>query len=594
MPDELRPEYDLRTLQVRKVGPGRKLSGRSVVQLASDVAEVFQSDWAQLFALYKEDIGNGETMFSGLGLTVSQFFGALSDQDLRRFLDPGVLGVLDTIFGGRIAGNDLKRVARTLVDMDMLLGDEAGRRLVLSLVPDEKLAEMKVRVGRSIRPADSSNWTEVEVGRIRDFFGLIEERIVPPTVPPTDTINPEYGLFDHQRNVIQKLTPLLAQDERRAVLHLPTGVGKTRTAMHMVADWLCTYEPSVVVWLASGQELLEQAVLAFKEAWSHLGTRPLQIGTMWGNQMPDLNSFSDGFLAVGLAKGWTVISRTDPDWALRLSSRVRLVVFDEAHQSIARTYRQITEELTCDFRCALLGLTATPGRTWADIDEDGKLAEFFSGNKVSLDVPGDNPIEYLIDNGFLARPIFRSLLSKPGVNIGDEEIARISGALEIPEEIVASLSMSEQYVTAVLEGIMELLGTGHQRVLVFAATVDHARVLTAILTARDVRSYAVTGATPIRVRQQAIRAFKSDDEEPIVLVNFGVLTTGFDAPQASAVVIARPTQSLVLYSQMVGRAIRGPKAGGTETCEILTVVDPNLSGFGDVTEAFLNWEDVWQ
>ena len=360
-------------------------------------------------------------MFSGLGLTVSQFFGALSDQDLRRFLDPGVLAVLDTIFGGRIAGDDLKRVARTLVDVDMLLRDEEGRRLVLSLVPKEKLTELKGRVGRSIRPADTSNWTEREVGRIRDFFGLTEERIVPPTVPPTDTISPEYGLFDHQRNVIQKLTPLLAQDERRAVLHLPTGVGKTRTAMHVVADWLCTYEPSVVIWLASGQELLEQAVLAFKEAWSHLGTRPLQIGTMLGDQMPDLNSFSDGFLAVGLAKGWAVISRTDPDWALRLSPRVRLVVFDEAHQSTARTYRQIAEELTLDFRCALLGLTATPGRTWADIDEDGKLAEFFSGNKVSLDVPSDNPIEYLIDNGFLARPIFRSLLSKPGVNINGSD-----------------------------------------------------------------------------------------------------------------------------------------------------------------------------
>ena len=534
------------------------------------------------------------SMFGGPGLSVNQFFEALSDQDLRRFLDPGVLAVLDTIFGGRIAGDDLKRVARTLVDVDILLGDEEGRKLVLSLVPDEKLAELEGRVDRSIRPADASNWTEVEVGRIRDFFGLVEERIVPPTVPPTDTISPEYGLFDHQRNVVRKLTPLLAQDERRAVLHLPTGVGKTRTAMHVVADWLCTCEPSVVVWLASGQELLEQAVLAFKEAWSHLGTRPLQLGTMWGDRMPDLDSFSDGFLAVGLAKGWAVISRTDPDWALRLSSRVRLVIFDEAHQSIARTYRQIAEELTLDFRCALLGLTATPGRTWADIDEDGKLAEFFSGNKVSLDVSGDNPIEYLIDNGFLARPIFRTLLSKPGINIGDDELARISGALEIPEEIVASLSMSEQYVTAVLEGIMELLGTGHRRVLVFAATVDHARVLTAILTARGVQSHIVTGSTPVRVRQQAIRTFKSDHEDPIVLVNFGVLTTGFDAPKASAVVIARPTQSLVLYSQIVGRAIRGPKAGGTETCEILTVVDPSLPGFGDVTEAFLNWEDVWQ
>ena len=530
----------------------------------------------------------------GPGLTVAWLFDSLPDRELRRFLDPGVLSVLDAIFGGRIAGEDLRRVARTLVDFDVLLGERAGRRLVLSLIPERKRVELEARVGRTIAAAGASDWTESEVRRLRDFFGLVEERIVPPAVPPTSTIIPAYSLFDHQRNAVRKLAPLLAQDERRAVLHLPTGVGKTRTAMHVVTDSLRVHEPSVVVWLASGKELLEQAVLAFEEAWTHLGARPLRIGTMWGDRMPDLDGFSDGFLAVGLAKGWAVISRTDPDWALRLSRRVRLVVFDEAHQSIASTYRRITEELTLDYRCALLGLTATPGRTWADIDKDGELAEFFAGNKVTLEVPGENPIEYLIDNGFLARPSFRTLLSRPGLAFGERELARIARGLDIPEEIVTALSMSEQYVTAVLGAVEGLLGAGHRRVLVFAATVQHARTLSAILIARAVRSNVVTGLTPVRAREHAIRTFKSGDEVPMVLVNYGVLTTGFDAPKASAVVIARPTRSLVLFSQMVGRAIRGPKAGGTEACEVVTVVDPSLPGFGDVAAAFLNWEDVWQ
>ena len=534
------------------------------------------------------------SILGGPGLTVTRFLDSLPDRELRRFLDPGVLSVLDAIFGGRIAGEDLRRVARTLVDFDVLLGDQDGRRLVLSFIPEQKRAELEARVGLSIYTADASDWTEVEVRRMRDFFGLVEERIGPVVQPPMDTITPAYGLFDHQRKAVRNLTPLLSQDERRAVLHLPTGVGKTRTAMHVVADSLRACEPSVVVWLASGRELLEQAVLAFKETWRHLGTRPVQVGTMWGDRMPNLDDFSDGLLAVGLAKGWSVISRIDPDWAARLAPRVRLVVFDEAHQSIARTYRRITDDLTLDFRCALLGLTATPGRTWADIDEDGKLAEFFSGNKVTLEVPSDNPVEYLIDNGFLSRPKFRTLFSKPGLSITDGELARIGRALDIPEEIVTALSMSEQYVTAVLDAVEGLLRAGHRRVLVFAAAVEHARVLTAILVARDVRSNVVTGLTPERVRERAIRTFKSDDEVPMVLVNFGVLTTGFDAPKASAVVIARPTQSLVLFSQMVGRAIRGPRAGGTEACEIVTVVDPSLPGFGDVAAAFLNWEDIWR
>ena len=529
----------------------------------------------------------------GPGLSVTWFLDSLSDQELRRFLDPGVLSVLNAIFGGRIGGSDLRRIVRTLVDFDVLLGERDGRRLVLSLIPEQKRAELEARVGRSVSAAGASDWSEPEVRRLRDFFGLVEERLLPPAMPPTNTVTPAYGLFDHQRNAVDQLMPLLAQDERRAVLHLPTGVGKTRTAMHVVAGSLRAHEPSVVVWLASGSELLEQAVAAFEEAWTHLGTRPLDVGAMWGDRMPDLDRFSDGFLAVGLAKGWATISRTDPDWALRMSRRTRLVVFDEAHQSIARTYRRVTEELTLDFRCALLGLTATPGRTWADIDKDGELAEFYSRNKVTLEVPAENPIEYLIDHGYLARPNFRTLLSRPGLDVTEHERTRIARMLDIPQEIVAALSMSEQHVGAVLGAIEELLQSGHRRVLVFATTVQHARMLSAILIARDVRSNVVTGQTPVRVREHAIRTFKSDDETPMVLVNFGVLTTGFDAPRASAVVIARPTQSLVLFSQMVGRAIRGPKAGGTETCEVVTVVDPSLPGFGDVAAAFLNWEDVW-
>ena len=73
------------------------------------------------------------------------------------------------------------------------------------------------------------------------------------------------------------------------------------------------------------------------------------------------------------------------------------------------------------------------------------------------------------------------------------------------------------------------------------------------------------------------------------MCNYGVLTTGFDAPRTSAAVIGRPTLSLVLYSQMIGRALRGPKAGGNKYAEIVTAVDPEFPGFGKVEKAFRNW-----
>jgi superfamily II DNA or RNA helicase len=115
----------------------------------------------------------------------------------------------------------------------------------------------------------------------------------------------------------------------------------------------------------------------------------------------------------------------------------------------------------------------------------------------------------------------------------------------------------------------------------------------AILSIRGIDARVVTGETNANTRRRHIDAYKSPTNKPIVLCNFGVLTTGFDAPHTSAAIIGRPTRSLVLYSQMVGRATRGPKAGGNSQCEISTVVDISLPGFGSMEQAFTNWEDVW-
>ena len=126
------------------------------------------------------------------------------------------------------------------------------------------------------------------------------------------------------------------------------------------------------------------------------------------------------------------------------------------------------------------------------------------------------------------------------------------------------------------------------------ATVGHSELLASVLRARDFFADSVTASTPGFDRERIIKSFKEDTDEVRIICNYGVLTTGFDAPRTSAAVIARPTKSLVLYSQMVGRVIRGPKAGGNEHAEVVTVVDYNLPGFGSVEDAFNNWEDVWE
>ena len=103
----------------------------------------------------------------------------------------------------------------------------------------------------------------------------------------------------------------------------------------------------------------------------------------------------------------------------------------------------------------------------------------------------------------------------------------------------------------------------------------------------ECRAAAITGETPAYERAKNIEDFKSGALN--VLTNFGVLTAGFDAPNANAIIIARPTSSVVLYSQMVGRGLRGPLMGGTKDCLIIDVKDNFLNQPG-VDEAFSHFD----
>src|SRR3546814_18831661 len=98
---------------------------------------------------------------------------------------------------------------------------------------------------------------------------------------------------------------------------------------------------------------------------------------------------------------------------------------------------------------------------------------------------------------------------------------------------------------------VEDLTAGHLRIVVVAARVGHAHLIRAVLSARGVEAHLVIGDMDMSARDAAIRRYKGNAAHPIVMCNFGVMTTGFDAPSTSAAVIARPTRSLVLYK--IGR-----------------------------------------
>lgn len=523
-------------------------------------------------------------------------------EHLIRALSEGTGHLVEALSGRELSPDERVRVVLSSHHPPDLLRDENVRRQLLQLLPPEKAKELSSRLGyesgrleeilREIQPGSGS----VEEEELLRFFGYAEDHkrsTNPSGRLGVSTAAARYGLFRHQRGAVRKVLDALSSKPRRVVLHMPTGAGKTRCAMHLLCRHLREEGPTLVVWLAYNQELLDQAAEEFETAWRHLGDRKVSVIRYWGSADVDPKRVEDGVIVAGLAKmhRW---SESSLDEFLAVADRTTLTVMDEAHQSTATTYRQLLDSLaTKRPDAALLGLTATPGRTWADIEADRELSAFFAGKKVMLEVEGyGNPVEYLMSEGYLARPRFVTLKTTGGTKLSAADLDDLRSSVDIPAAILERLADSETRTLLILRKIEELLER-HDRLLVFATTVAHAQEITAVLKVRGYDAECLTGATPKAERQRFIRRYRSNRTRPMVLVNYGVLTAGFDAPKTSAALIARPTRSLVLYSQMVGRATRGVKAGGSPTCEIVTVVDPDLPGFGDLAEAFTNWEDVW-
>ncbi|PZV23479.1 MAG: restriction endonuclease [Snowella sp.] len=529
-------------------------------------------------------------------MELQKILSKISDDKLIKLIGNDIHSVLKILCSNISDKVVLRDVLSSLNEPSDLLMSISCRQILF-----DALSEKQREILKTIMEIDDLNSLSISKGSEKEkylfqFFEVPLPRYTKQSeeIPSSIEIIAQYSLFSHQRQAAKKVEKYLYIAPHRVILHMPTGAGKTRTAMNIISDHFRKNEPTLVVWLAYSEELCEQAVKEFQKAWNFLGDRPLSVYRFWGKHDLDLADIRDGFVVAGLSKVYNAAKKSI-QFINRLGARSSLVVIDEAHQAIAETYRLVLDSLVIPYeKNALLGLTATPGRTWNDIGADAQLSKFFANNKVTLEIEGyDSPVDYLVDQQYLAKANYRSLFYDSGIELSLQDIDRINEQLEIPNAILKRLEEDEQRnLRIILE--LEELTQRHQRIIFFAISVHHAKVISTVLKVRGYSAEVVTGETPKFDREKIISDFKNDDTESKILCNYGVLTTGFDAPKTSAAVIARPTKSLVLYSQMVGRAIRGVKAGGNESAEIVTVVDNQLPGFGSVTEAFHNWEDIWR
>jgi DNA repair protein RadD len=274
-----------------------------------------------------------------------------------------------------------------------------------------------------------------------------------------------------------------------------------------------------------------------------------------------------------------------------------LILIDEAHRAAAPSYRAIMKAFKESPRNpAMIGLTATPFRQeYSATDPSAgtrELRELFHQIIEPSDTLGDNPRARLEADGFLARPDWTeiktaTLLMAPPIpdieQITEDDIEKIDYALKLRADNTARRML-------VLDYVLKICEHPASQIIYFGPSVLDAECMAFLLRQHGVSAAFVSGGTRDVTRRKIIADFKAGHVK--VLCNCEVLTTGFDAPKVTHVVMARPTVSQVLYEQMIGRGLRGPRFGGTESCVIIDLEDKYRSERPKL--GYQQFRDLWQ
>jgi superfamily II DNA or RNA helicase len=170
------------------------------------------------------------------------------------------------------------------------------------------------------------------------------------------------------------------------------------------------------------------------------------------------------------------------------------------------------------------------------------------------------------------------------------EQRHLSEFFDLPSSALTRLGQDQKRNLLIVSAIAEQIKAG-RKCVVFACSVEHSKLISAMLNLEGIESRAITADSSKHARARAIHGLRYENTQ--ALVNFGILTTGFDSPNIGAVVIARPTASIVLYSQMIGRGLRGPLVGGQSECVLVDVVD-NIEGFGSEEGIYEYFDGYWE
>jgi len=493
-----------------------------------------------------------------------------------------------------------------------IFSDEQARRGLFSLLSEEELADA-VRELCGITPhlyafennLELINLTWTARSKVVDYVN--EKFNLPDSLLPRkkrelrateeiELFSVLPPLYSHQKEVASQLAENLEPKGKKMLVQMPTGSGKTRTTTQALTEvygkGTLERDRRCLVWMAHSEELCEQAIESMKRVWSQRASEPSRILRYFGTYEPSSWKIPGSIVVASLQKLHQRIRKEQAQedstllFTKILKHRADAVVFDEAHRASAPTFNFVTDYLTSN-GASLIGLSATPGRSAEKIEENKKLARIFDNNLITP--KGKDVTARLTQEGVLSKVKRKEVETGIVVEGSETEVDNVRLGYDYAAKILKRLGSNTERNKLIVDLVEQEVRDGRP-VLLFCCSVEHAQVLSAAFKLRGTAAECVHGAMNPIERHAAIEGLRSGKIQ--VLTNFGVLTTGFDAPRIRTVVIARPTNSAVLYGQMVGRALRGPKMGGGDTAWVIDVKD-NLNRFGDVSNIYDMFADVW-
>ena len=476
------------------------------------------------------------------------------------------------------------------------LSDEKLREISFELFEDSKFDRKKI-----ITKILKIKWIKSDqIEKLFELLNLNKSLIPEKKIPPKQLINnffplkPFKQLKSYQFPVYFKSMEQLKESGSRFIIKMPTGSGKTRVAMEVISDYINSSDEKVnIIWLAHQKELCEQAYECFVDVWSHLSKKKLNLHRMWDendstkfpDQLEDNNFFIGNFQKIS--------SNIDSEEnnISNLKDEVTLIVVDEAHRVLAPTYKKAVNYFS-NFKTKIIGLTATPGRSYKNEEENKKLAKFFRDNFVEIIISkGKRVISYLRSINVLSTVKYEPIHVEETISLSAKQKEYIASFDKLPVDVIEQLSNSQIRNYEILKRMKNILDEHPKsKVLFFGLSIDHSKFICAMLNIMGINAKHVDGNTSGTRRSASLLDFKEGNLS--VLCNERLMSTGFDAPKSNVAIIGRPTQSVTLYSQMIGRVMRGKKAGGNNECKIITVKDP-IYGFRDMSESFKYWEELW-